>query len=144
MANPQEGWAVGEAGTMLHYQQESWHVAPPIVETDLKAIQMFEQPAGTTLGSAGWTLGERVLLRYQNQRWEPIALSESNPVLHAMSMLDLEEGWLMSSNGILHYKGGIWDSSALPLRVSYSAIQMLNSQEGWAVGCCAILHYTNP
>jgi hypothetical protein len=59
-----------------------------------------------------------------------------------MSMLNAEEGWLMSNKGFVHYKNGQWDIlDESPVWIRLSAMQLLNENEGWAVGE-GIFHYT--
>jgi len=92
----------------------------------------------------GWAVGGPVLLRYRNGNWEEVTLPQDVPGFSTMSMLNAEEGWLISrSKGFVHYKNGQWDiSDEPPVRIGLSAMQLLNENEGWAVGE-GIFHYTN-
>jgi photosystem II stability/assembly factor-like uncharacterized protein len=138
MINEQEGWAVGYHGLILHYHDGRWSPIPPVVDKpiidqDFEEIQMFNE-------QEGWILGPYVLLRYHDDIWEEV---ETNAGLYTMGMLSINEGWITSSAGMIHYKDGQLEIFNKPLGANFSAMLMLNENEGWAVGRSGILHYTN-
>ena len=50
MTSPNEGWAVGDSGTLLHYTQGSWRLVP------LKTTNALNQIAGYRALGHVWTL----------------------------------------------------------------------------------------
>lgn len=144
MVSPNEAWAVGEHGTILHYLDGQWlDQSIPNSEETFVAVQMLDR-------TTGWIAGER-LLHYQNGQWTTVP---SPGDLTAMGMLSDDEGWFVGGPSkkegfqvlesyIWHYQDGQWSPLKRPLPYQeFTAIHMVNEHEGWMVGD-AILQYTD-
>lgn len=82
-----------------------------------------------------------VFLRARYYTWQPFDHPEGYSI-SAMNMLNTNEGWFISQEGILHYQNGQWQIFGNPARDSMRSLVIINENEGWAVGY-GILHYTN-
>jgi photosystem II stability/assembly factor-like uncharacterized protein len=144
MLNAQEGWAVGDAGVVLHYNtppgssQPIWQqVTSPPSSSLINAFSMVS-------ATEGWGIQGSSILHYQDGAWEVVP----PPVVAPFSdivMLNDNEGWIVGDHGvILHYTEGKWQNVPGPTNVPIAAIDMLDSEEGWAVSSFgSLLHYHN-
>jgi photosystem II stability/assembly factor-like uncharacterized protein len=144
MLNAQEGWAVGDAGVVLHYNtppgsgQSIWQqVTSPPSSSLINAFSMVS-------ATEGWGIQGSSILHYQDGAWEVVP----PPVVAPFSdivMLNDNEGWIVGDHGvILHYTEGKWQNVPGPTNVPIAAIDMLDSEEGWAVSSFgSLLHYHN-
>jgi photosystem II stability/assembly factor-like uncharacterized protein len=141
MVGANEGWAVGEAGTIFHYQNGQWQAIESPTQNGLSSLAMVS-------ANEGWAVGDHsTILHYQDGRWQLV--SEAAPLeLRDVDWLDNGEGWAVGTPGtVMHYQNGQWQSVDTPVsgpefNLILSAIDMTTSQEGWAVGFNGtILHY---
>jgi photosystem II stability/assembly factor-like uncharacterized protein len=142
MVSPDEGWAVGSEGTIVHYHNGVWtRVASPIAQEGgtLYSVAMVS-------ATEGWAVGEYgTILHYHNGAWSIVAntlpriaptatphLNLSQYSLHDIAMVSPTEGWAvgntwtMAGTGsnsvrvdggdpvILHYQSGRWTTQPLP------------------------------
>lgn len=134
MLTPDEGWAVGQAGAMAHYQNGQWQVMSPVTEQDLRAISLVD-------AETGWAIGEGLVLRYQGGLWQEVAAPLEAISLRMLAAMSAEEVWLMGTQRIdrfdsgvaLHYQNGTWQVVDIPMAYP-TALKLLNEREGWAVG----------
>lgn len=132
------GWAVGEAGTILRYDGQSWgQVASPTDET-LHAVD-FASP------DEGWAVGEGgTLLHYAGSDWQPFTA----PTTDADEIFDITfvdgVGWAVGQRFntaagrfdglILHLSDGAWMEVSIPQTESLYAVAFAAPDDGWAVG----------
>jgi len=149
MTSTENGWAVGEAGTILHYRSGAWVKSLSPVDTTLSSIHMVS-------ADEGWVVGEEgVILHYikssaddPNGQWE----KQDNPStsnLHSVYVSqhgEGQEGWAVGERGtILHYASGRWSASAdatIAASVDLYSVYVVSPIKVWAVGKAGtILHY---
>ncbi len=98
-AGPEEGWAVGDGGIVLHYSGGKWLQSP--------------SPTGRTLYAVSlpWAVGEGgIILKYDGSSWQQAA-SPTGETLRAVAISG-DEGWAVGGSTILHYSGGKWQIAA--------------------------------
>jgi len=101
MVTPDDGWIVGEAGKILHWNGTAWTaVASPTTE-ELWQIEMLQS-------NHGWAVGDNgTILRWNGTAWSVIA-SPVNVGFRELDMVDINEGWIpyydnaTSTYGVLH------------------------------------------
>jgi photosystem II stability/assembly factor-like uncharacterized protein len=169
--SPDEGWAVGERGTILRYQARQWETVEPS-PTDRHLFSLaFPSP------QEGWAVGAwGTFVRYNGKAWiaveTPPGLETTN--LERVIFTDPDNGWAVGdSAGIAHYDGRAWQKVEAPLMRLvaerqeaanteqyglvadaigesgfaaeagyYHDIAFLSPQNGWIVGNLGqILHY---
>ncbi len=142
MVSPDEGWAVGAAGMIVHYHNGVWtRVASPITQEGgaLYSVSMVSATEGWAVGNYG------AILHYHNGAWSIVAntppriaptatpqLNLSQYILHGISMVSPTEGWAVGNTWteynegsstvrvdggdpvILHYQRGRWTTQPLP------------------------------
>ncbi len=142
MVSPDEGWAVGAAGMIVHYHNGVWtRVASPITQEGgaLYSVAMVSATEGWAVGNYG------TILHYHNGAWSIVVstpprsaptatpqLNLSQYILHGISMVSPTEGWAVGNTWteydegsrvvrvdggdpvILHYQNGRWTKEPLP------------------------------
>ncbi len=148
------GWAVGNAGTIEHFDGSSWNLIPSGTAADLFGVS-FGPPtapnanAGFAVGGSG---GAAVALFWSGFSWSLIMTGLSGPdakKLSAVSAVSSTDAWAVDSvsGAFWHWSGtaglgGGWNeiSSAAG---GLNSVFMISSSEGWAVGIGGfIYHYT--
>jgi len=134
------GWAVGEAGTILTTGDggAKWTRENSGVSVALNAVAF----AST---GVGWAVGDRgVVLRRDGQGWSrpPNASpgSESGSIRSLWLKADGRDGWAVGENGLLlHFDGSAWksadDASGAGSASDLEAVWLTpDGSRGWAVG----------
>ena len=146
-------WAVGDEGTILHYDGIQWtKITSPIISNTLSFTAI-----SATSSNDVWVIGfSGILLHYDGTTWKNITpnildAEAGSTNLLSISMLSATNGWIVgnipnSSEGlILHYDGGQWQEIQNTLiDKNLQNIFMFSPTDGWAVGDAgALMHYTN-
>jgi photosystem II stability/assembly factor-like uncharacterized protein len=136
MSSPQDGWAVGYAGELVHYNGKIWQALSSPTNAILCSIVMLSADDGWATGYGG------MILHFHNHQWE-IVPSPTNADLLSLKMVSAQDGWVVGSNGtILHYNQGQWKTFNSPTTQTLNDVSFLSAHEGWAVGDQGtILHY---
>ena len=148
-ASPNEVWAVGAYGQLLHYIGGTWTAANPpnmlgAATTDIKMLS----------ASSGWVAAGDRAFRYNGTTWtEQSAGLGANLTIARLAGPALDDMWAIGGpadpGDMVHWDGARWHAipAAVPATVQLTAITMLNDEEGWAVGydttnsLAAMLHY---
>ncbi|GHO85672.1 WD40/YVTN/BNR-like repeat-containing protein [Dictyobacter formicarum] len=136
MSSAHDGWAVGYAGQLAHFDGHNWQAERASTSATLCSVVMLSEQEGWASGYGG------TILHYHDHHWQVVASPTNNDVL-SLKMLSTQEGWAVGENGtILHYSQGIWRNFASPTSHTLNDLSMLSADEGWAVGNQGIiLHY---
>ena len=106
-----EGWAVGEYGEIMHFNDGFWKKdieASKLTNLNLSIVWMNDH------GTEGWAGGgpPGVLLKYQNGNWEEVKELKNITINTIMTMWmnkNNTEGWAVGGRGeILNYKNNKW------------------------------------
>lgn len=138
MLSPEEGWAIGNAGTLYHYQNEGWQTVQSPSPYPLFAIDMINS-------EEGWAVGENsTILHYHQGQWQVVDEAAPTPKLTDIDWPEGGEPWAVGSDGFWHYTHGAWQHIPVPPEVGgASALEMVSPEEGWAVDVNGkILHYS--
>lgn len=142
MVSPDEGWAVGAEGTIVHYHNGVWARVPSPIAQEGGALYSVAMVSATE----GWAVGDYgTILHYHNGAWSVMANTPPQPAptatpqldlsqysLHGISMVSPTEGWAVGNTWtmvntgsssvrmdggdpvILHYQSGRWTPQPLP------------------------------
>ena len=136
MTSADEGWAVGDLGTILHYTEGSWREVPSPVTHDL--IRNLTNVYMTS-PDEGWAVGTfSTIIHYINGKWEN-ASGQPGEHLNDVSMVSQSEGWAVGGGTglgeILHYTGGQWTLEGAPMpHIVLTSLAFPSPNEGWIVG----------
>lgn len=139
-----DGWAVGDDGTIIHYDGNNWNIVESPVADLLESIYFIEPNDGWIVGGSG------KILHYQGENWEEVASPTSEP-LCSVFFVTPYDGWAVGGWGtILHYNGSSWNQVESPTSDCLFSVYFLSSINGWAGGGsvhkrnpthCPLLHY---
>ena len=133
-------WAVGDAGTILHWDGQAWSNIPSSTNSHLYGIAMVSATQGWAVGNDG------VILEWNGSTWEAVA-SKPN-IYNRYRAVDLVPGtfpveaWTLGEEygvgNFVHYDGAKWEMKLGDYYPIYSGVlhdlSMLDSDNGWAVG----------
>jgi hypothetical protein len=108
MISPDEGWAVGAGGLIMHYMDGLWQQVGSPTGNNLSSLAMVSSNEGWAVGSGG------AILHYQGGSWQQINIPETFCDFSSVSMISADEGWAACNfnNGgyhslFFHYKNGV-------------------------------------
>jgi hypothetical protein len=129
--NAEEAWAVGNAGTILHYSAGDWQPITTTISADLYGLQMLSSSDGYAVGGISGSSG--LIAYWDGTSWQQVMTTATT--LRGIYMLNSGEGWAVGDGGaIWHGAGSAWTQVANPTTYSLHAIAMDSLNHGWAVG----------
>lgn len=138
-----DAWAVGDEGSILHYDGTAWTAMSSPTRRWLRGLSMLSADEGWAV--AGDVSGIGAILHYANQLWSTV--DDSTFWLMDVDFVAPDNGWAVGSKGILHYDGNDWiafsrEELGIPETTFLNGVDMVSANEGWAVGDGGmILHY---
>ncbi len=127
------GWAVGDAGKLMHYNGQKWVVSEKYTNGGLRGLFFLDENHGWAVG------GNRVILKYTDGLWS-VNNPESNLHLYAVFFTSENNGWAVGEVR-MHYTGNQWITIDT---IGYSGITDLfftDENNGWAGGSQKFYHY---
>ncbi|HTN91600.1 MAG TPA: DUF4215 domain-containing protein, partial [Sorangium sp.] len=135
-SGPQDVFAVGQNGTISHYNGHDWQaMTPPLQETYLGVWGSGPQNV-IAVGQSG------TILHYHDQYWHPMD-STTSATLSDVWGNGLQDVFAVGAGGtILHYDGQDWQAMTSPTSEGLSGVWGSGPQDVFAVGSSGtILHY---
>jgi len=137
-----DGWAIGYAGTILHYNGTAWAAVNSPTSAILLSIFMVSAMDGWIVGNGG------TILHYNGHTWASFT-SPTSANLRGIFMDSAKDGWAVGENGtILHFVQGQWKMVNCPTTNTLNSVFMISLHEGWIGGDPAhmganttLLHY---
>jgi photosystem II stability/assembly factor-like uncharacterized protein len=137
MTSASNGWAVGENGTILHWNGSAWSTTSSPTGLDLYVVKMISQ-------NDGWAAGEfGVILHWDGVSWNPVD-SPTSANIYSMDFLSSSEGWAVGFESpcankrlgtILKWNGSEWSSIVDSLdNFGYRTVEAISSDNVWAIG----------
>jgi len=124
-----DGWAVGNDGAILHWQNGTWIAATSPVTANLTAVDVLS-------ANDAWAVGTRHILHYTGT-WN-IVNNPTGVALRAVGMVSSTLGYAVGDGAkLLRYNGTSWNFTGNPItdtNISYNAIAMISGNDGWIVG----------
>lgn len=84
-----DGWAVGAAGTIIHYDGEGWSQVPSPVTRALYGVEFITPTDGWAVGHAGG------IVHCDGTRWTKVA-SPSDSKWYDVSFVGADYGWAVA------------------------------------------------
>jgi photosystem II stability/assembly factor-like uncharacterized protein len=104
------GWIVGNNGSMLFKNQDSWTICKRITEEDLLSVCLIDSNNGWAVGANG------TILYYDGSRWKNFE-SPTMEKLYSVSFSDTSNGVAVGSHGtIIIYNNGKWSTLEKAIR----------------------------
>ena len=126
--SPVDAWAVGHAGTIMHWNGSLWRSVASPTTASLVAIGMVS-------ATDGWVVGEQgVILHWDGFAWNRVE-SPTTQYLTSVDMVSAVDGWAVGVSGvIMHWDGGAWSLVTGPTEEGLESVSMASATDGWAVG----------
>ncbi len=133
MASPQDGWIVGDNGTILRYRDGRWSSVPSPTQADLYGVVVTPSGDGWAVG-LDVAAGHGVMLHEHGGAWS-IVPGIRVPALRGITLAGPNEAWAVGDGGtILHLVNGRWQLVPSSTGTNLYSVSMVSPQEGWAVG----------
>lgn len=110
-----------------------WYQVPVPTQQDLYAVKLVSNTEAWSVGSGG------TLLHYFNGDWTDYSAYGMSPAAGANLtgidiLLDMNEGWAVGDNVILHLVNGQWERVPSPSGGTFSAVDVITPYDAWIVG----------
>jgi hypothetical protein len=133
MLGQNDGWAVGDGGTIIRYQGgPQWLMIGSPTSADLRSVNLLDSSHGWIVGTGG------AILHYDGTVWSTAsALTTSN--LNSVSQVNSQEAWAVGDSGtIIEWNGVAWypytPSPPLVGNPDLNSVFLLSSGNGLIVG----------
>lgn len=125
---PNDGWAVGNGGAIIHWDGQDWTEVPSPTDERLLSVATAGPDDGWAVGHAG------AMIRWDGSEWHAYS-SPTTEDLNSVFVLSSNESWAAGDYGaILHWDGRTWTTVTSPIAEDLNALSMVASDDGWAVG----------
>jgi photosystem II stability/assembly factor-like uncharacterized protein len=102
MNGQSDGWAVGDGGTILRFQNGQWVTYSSPTSSTLNAVFLLDSSHGWAVGSSG------TILHFDGNIWSPVATGASAN-LNSIAQINSQEAWAVGDSAtILHWDGVSW------------------------------------
>lgn len=131
-------WAVGEEGTILHWDGAAWSQRDDVpTDEDLYDVSFFDADNGWAVGDAG------TVLKWDGASWANDRPGYMRQDLYGVAMASTTYGWAVGEGGIImRYDGEDWTVVHGPDIYRLEAIEVRDygaGPEAWAAGSASIL-----
>jgi hypothetical protein len=126
--SPIDAWAVGDAGTILHWSGSAWSNSPSGTTSQLNA-------AWSVSGTEAWAVGEAgTILRWNGSGWTGVS-SGTPSGLHGIWGSSATDAWAVGDSGtVLHWNGSGWAPAASNTTGLLYGVWGSGPNDVWAVG----------
>lgn len=122
-------WAVGDTGTILHYNGTTWTPQTSGTTTPLLSVKAFDANNVFAVGYNG------LILRYNGSSWSQMNTGTTTVIFSDIDGDSPTSMFAVGSGGAIYrYTGGAWQAQASPVSTKLTGIEMVNATSGWAVG----------
>ncbi len=135
-ASADQGWAVGKAGTILHWDGVAWTAEGSQTNADLYDVAV--------VGDDFWAVGENGVLVHRNQAGFWVLLTP-HPTLRGVGFAGPDAGWAVGATGtVLHYDGKTWSPVDTPLDADLSGLFVDADGIPWVTGGGGLIGRVTP
>ena len=129
-----EGWAVGDAGTVVHSTNAgaSWGNQPSNTAFNLNDVWFTTASTGFAVGHGGTVMRTR----NRGASWTRLGTVAAIENLYGVCFADTSRGWVVGSNGVTLRTGdgGATWTKAYPTVQQLNSVSFSDTTNGWAVG----------
>lgn len=134
MVSEDDGWIVGNNGTILRFDGSNWSEVSSPTNSRLNAVEMVSATDGWIVGDAG------KIFRWDGNNWTEFTDTGSTNWA-GIHMVSATDGWAVGGGKIIHFDGTSWTDFAT-LGSGWNDVFMVSATDGWAVGTGGdIAHY---
>ena len=133
--SPDNGWAVGQYGTIAHWDGTVWKRVFTNQNLTLTSISGVSNTEAWAVGSKG------VILHYNDSTAALVQSPTSEDILE-INILSATSGWAIAQKGMLRWDGSAWSVTQpdQPYK-TYTDLDMNSTTDGWVVGNSIAAHW---
>ena len=144
MVDSNDGWAVGELGTIIHWNGTQWNIVTSPTTQILRSVFMINPNDGWAVGAWG------TIIHWNGTQWSIVTSPTTTLLLKSVFMVSSDDGWAVGGDNfpasmaktIIHWNGTQWSIVTSPTLQMLNSVFMVNPNDGWAVGYGgAIIHW---
>jgi hypothetical protein len=128
MVNASEGWAVGQGGTVIHWNGTQWMNSISPTNNTLFSVSMVNVDDGWAVGQDG------IIIHWNGTTWQAF----QSPTLFSLCsvcMVNAADGWAVGQSGaVIHWNGTLWMNFTSPTSATLFSVSMVDVNYGWAMG----------
>ena len=133
-ADGRNGWAVGDAGTIVHTGDAgtAWSAQTSATSFSLHGVWFTSDVTGFAVGNGGTVMRTR----NAGASWTRLLNVNASENLHDVCFADSSHGWVVGANGAIvrTADGGASWSKQNPTAAQLNSVSFSDSTNGWAVG----------
>jgi hypothetical protein len=140
-----DAWAVGDSGTIVHWNAANWAQITSNTTTNLYAISLLNSTSAFVAGGNGNTgtvllLSGNTATPWTNFRFgggSGVTQTSVNSTIYSLSIANSTAGWAAGGNGLtMYWTGSEWDCNSNVFGGNLKGISMVhgNGIQAWAVG----------
>jgi photosystem II stability/assembly factor-like uncharacterized protein len=142
LVSPNDGWAVGDAGTILRWNGATWSKINIMISTSaiLNSVFMLNSNegwiCGNALNSSGNIIPSSYMLRWNGIEWNAYE-SLTNKTLNAVCAISSNSAWAVGEGGvIIRWDGATtyWKKPTSPTTSTLNSLSQTGENDVWAVG----------
>ena len=130
-------WAVGNAGTIIHYDGNSWTAFQDTGGNRVRTINMVSANDGWAAGDAG------KIFRFNGTNWTEFQ-DTGGDTWYRLRMIDANNGWLVGNSGkIYRYDGTSWAQFVDTGNTNWYGLFVMDAGNAWVVGQSGTIYRYN-
>ena len=133
-SNGRDGWAVGDAGTIVHTDDAgaTWGAQPSSTAFNLNDIWFTTDVTGFAVGHGGTVMRTR----NAGRSWARLTNVAASENFYGVCFADTSHGWAVGSNGVTLRTGdgGKSWTKLYPTAFQLNSVSFSDTTNGWAVG----------
>ncbi|TMA23787.1 MAG: hypothetical protein E6J87_24825, partial [Deltaproteobacteria bacterium] len=133
-ADGRSGWAVGDAGTIVHTGDAgtAWSAQTSATSFSLHGVWFTSDVTGFAVGNGGTVMRTR----NAGASWTRLLNVNASENLHDVCFADSSHGWVVGTNGAIvrTADGGASWSKQNPTAAQLNSVSFSDTTNGWAVG----------
>jgi len=127
--NPEDGWAVGHRGTIIHYNGTQWQLVDSPTKSRLNDVYFIASNDGWAVGDSG------VIVHYNGTDWQNVSTFDSTNNWTSVYFVSQVNGYICNLQGsIVYYDGVNWELNYHIYGAGWQSLYFTSEDEGWVVG----------
>ena len=133
MVSADDGWAVGDQGTIIRWNGTAWYNVTSPTKDSLLSVFMVDANDGWAVGEGSTGTGV-ALIRWNGTSWNKVTCPTTD-WLFSVFMVDANEGWAVGKEGtIIRWNGAAWNNITSPTQSHLFSVFLVSADDRWVVG----------